>query len=53
MDSWLPLVMLALAGFLIGGVISFAKSGRPKAAAVLGVGVFLCLIATFLWWQPT
>lgn len=53
MDSWVPLLMLAFAGFLIGGVISFARSGRPKAAAVLGVAVFLSLLATFVWWQPS
>jgi len=52
MDSWLPLLLLAVAGFLIGGVVSFARAGRTPLAGALGVGAFLCLIGTFIWWQP-
>ncbi len=44
--------MLVLAGFLIGGVISFARSKHWVAVAVLGLATVLSLIAAYVWWHP-
>lgn len=52
MASWVPFAMLVLAGFLIGGVISFARSKHWVAVAVLGLATVLSLIAAYVWWHP-
>ena len=52
--SWTVVLLLALAAFLVGGVISFARQKRPTAAAILGVLAILSIVAAFLWaWEPT
>lgn len=53
MGSWTPFVMLILAGFFAGGVISFAKSKRYYLAGALGVATVLSLIAAVMWWSPS
>ena len=45
--------MLVLAGFLLGGVISFAKSKRWAGVVVLGLAAVLALGAAAAWWRPT
>lgn len=51
--SWTVVLLLALAGFLIGGVISFWRQGRRNAAFVLGVLGVMSIAAAFLWaWDP-
>lgn len=52
MDSWWSLVLLALAGFFGGGVISFVRTGRVPLAIALGVAAVLCLIGAVVWWNP-
>lgn len=51
--TWLPIVLLGLFGFLIGGSWSFYKQKRigwAIALAVLGVASFA---AAVLWaWEP-
>jgi len=52
MQSWVPLLLLVLAGFLIGGVISFARTRRWFAVAALGIAAVLSLIGAVAWWSP-
>ncbi len=51
--SWTVVLLLALAGFLTGGVISFARQRRRNAAVVMGVLAVMAIAAAFLWaWEP-
>lgn len=50
MTSWWPIVLLALAGFFIGGVYSFAKTKRWFATGVMAMAAALCLVGAALWW---
>ncbi len=53
MNSWYPIVLLVLAGFLIGGVYSFAKAKRYPAAVILGIAAALSLLGALLWFQQS
>lgn len=50
--SWVPFGMLILAGFFVGGVISFARSRRVFPAVALGIAAVLSLVAAWVWWSP-
>lgn len=52
MASWVPFLMLVLAGFFAGGVISFAKTKRWPLVAVLAVAAVLSVVAAIVWWEP-
>ncbi len=52
MGSWWPFILLVLAGFFIGGVISFARTKRWFGVVVLGIGAVLCIVGAALWWAP-
>jgi hypothetical protein len=48
--NWYTVVMLGLAGFLIGGVISFARQRNWVGTAIMGVGAVLAGAGVVLWW---
>ncbi len=51
--GWTAILLLALAAFLIGGVISFIGQKRRNAAIILGVLAAMAIAAAFLWaWEP-
>ncbi len=52
MATWVPFVMLVLAGFLLGGVISFAKTKKWAGVVILGFAAVLALVAAAAWWRP-
>lgn len=52
MDSWWSLVLLALAGFFLGGVISFARTKRVLPAIALGIAALLSVMGAVAWWNP-
>ena len=49
--GWTAVLLLALAAFLGGGVISFAKQGKRNAAIILGILAVMALIggALYAW----
>lgn len=51
MNSWIPIMMLAVTGFLIGGTISFASQRNTALTAMLGVATVLAVAATLFWWR--
>lgn len=46
--NWLPVLLLGLGGFLIGGVAAFWKQSRP-VAVLLGVFAAGCIVGGVLW----
>lgn len=46
---WVGLLLLALAGFLTGGVVSMWRTDHRAASVVLGVFALCCLAAAVLW----
>jgi len=46
--SWVGLALLAVAGFLLGGVVSAWRRSRPLAV-VLGIGTALALAGGVAW----
>jgi hypothetical protein len=46
--SWVGLVLLALAGFLLGGVASLWRTSR-LLAAILGIAAALATAAGVVW----
>jgi membrane protein DedA with SNARE-associated domain len=44
-------VLLALAGFLVGGVFTTWKNGNRILAAILGVCAVLAAVGAVLWWK--
>ena len=48
----MPFIMLALTGFFIGGVWSFARASRYYLAGALGVAALLSFVAAVVWWLP-
>jgi hypothetical protein len=46
--SWVPLVLLALAGFLVGGMVSIWRTSRPLAL-LLALGAALATAAGITW----
>ena len=47
--AWQPILLFALAGFLIGGVIVAWRNGSRIVAGVLGVAVVASAIGGVLW----
>jgi hypothetical protein len=47
--TWLPIVLLALGGFLIGGVLSTWRSGARTASVVLGIFALGAIVGGILW----
>ncbi|MBV9162667.1 MAG: hypothetical protein JO309_12120 [Pseudonocardiales bacterium] len=47
-DAWVGLGLLALAGFLLGGVVSTWRTSRPLAV-VLGMGFALAIASGIVW----
>ncbi|MGS0687236.1 hypothetical protein ACVBEQ_19155 [Nakamurella sp. GG22] len=48
MSQLLPILLLALGGFLVGGVLALRKKSIP-AAVVLGVFAAGCIVGGILW----
>lgn len=48
--SWYPIVLLGLAGFLIGGAVSFAKQRAWIPVVILVVLAALAGVGSFVWW---
>lgn len=51
MTDWLPILLLALTGFFIGGVISFAKNKLMLPAVVMAIAALLAGAGAFAWWN--
>ncbi|WP_169816328.1 hypothetical protein [Nocardia miyunensis] len=49
--SVIVVVLLALAGFLIGGAFTTWKNGSRVLAAILGVCAVLAVAGAVLWWR--
>ncbi len=47
--NWWPLVLLAFAGFLIGGVVSLWRNDARIGAGVLGLFAAGCVVGGVLW----
>lgn len=45
----ISILMIALAGFFIGGVYSFWRNGNRGLAVMLGIFALLALAAGLLW----
>lgn len=50
--SWVPFVLLILAGFFIGGIYSFAKTKRWVLVVGMSVATVMCLVGAIAWWNP-
>ena len=48
MNSIVPVLLIGLGGFLIGGVVSLWKKSLP-AAVVVGVFSAACIVGGLLW----
>ena len=48
----IAVLLLALAGFFLGGTYSFWRQGKRGPAVVLGVFALLTLASAVLWAQP-
>ena len=46
--TWISVLMLALAGFLLGGMITIWRTSRPLAG-VLAIGAALAIAAGIAW----
>ncbi len=51
MASVWPIMMLALCGFFIGGVVSAYKAKIPLLAVLAGIAAILCFVAAVVWWD--
>lgn len=51
MNSFWPIMMLALTGFFIGGVIAFTRAKIPVLAIGMAVAAILSATAAILWWD--
>ncbi len=51
MASWVPIMMLVLAGFFVGGLISFVRSKSTVGSIISGIAAILCGFAAYSWWQ--
>ncbi|ADD43646.1 hypothetical protein Snas_3994 [Stackebrandtia nassauensis DSM 44728] len=49
----MPILMIGVGGFLIGGVVSAAKAKKPLPAIVLGVLAAVAIAGGILWLWPT
>ena len=46
--SWVGIALVAVAGFLLGGMVSAWRRSRP-AAVVLGIGTALAIVGGVAW----
>lgn len=51
MTTWWPIIMLALMGFFIGGVIAFIRAKIPVLAIGMAIAAVLCGFAAWAWWK--
>ncbi|MFF3574689.1 hypothetical protein [Nocardia jiangxiensis] len=49
--SVIVVVLLALAGFLIGGAFTTWKNNSRFLAAILGICAVLAVVGAVLWWR--
>jgi hypothetical protein len=47
--TWFGLLLLALAGFLVGGVVSLWRTDHRGASVLCGVVAAVCLAGGILW----
>ena len=47
----IAVILVIVAGFLLGGVYSFWTGGKRLAAAVVGVAAVLALVGAWTWWR--
>ena len=47
--SWLPVLLLAFAGFFVGGAWSFRKQANRIGFWILMALAALCVVAAILW----
>ncbi len=53
MNALLPILMLGLAGMLVGGAVSMRRQGAgPVAVAVMGLLAAVAAVAGVLWLLP-
>ncbi len=50
MTSWLPIGLLALTGFLLGGVWSTARNRQWVASVALAIAAGLSALGARMWW---
>jgi hypothetical protein len=50
--NWLPIILLLVAGFLVGGVISLWRTDHRIASVLAGVIAAGCIAAAVLWLIP-
>ncbi len=48
MTEFLPILLLAFGGFLLGGVFSLRKKSVP-AAVIMGIFAVACVLGGVLW----
>ncbi len=48
MTEFLPILLLAFGGFLLGGVFSLRKKSVP-AAVIMGIFAVACVVGGVLW----
>ena len=53
MSSWLPLVLIGVGGFLLGGVVSLWRSDSKPAAIVLAIFAVAAIVGGVLWLLPS
>ena len=49
MNQVVPIVLIGIGGFLIGGVISLWRKSSVAAAVVVGVFAAACILGGILW----
>lgn len=49
--SWVPIAMLAVTGFFLGGVIAFARAKNYFLAACMAIATVLSGVAAWSWWN--
>jgi len=50
--TWLPIVLLLVAGFLVGGVVSLWRTDHRIASVLAGLVAAGCLAGAVLWLIP-
>lgn len=53
MNSWLPIVLIGVGGFLLGGVWSLWKSGAKVFSIILAGFAAAAIVGGVLWLLPS